>query len=340
MANVLVERKSLEDIADAIREKLGVQYLIKPEEFAQKVSEIVPCTGDWGRVVYYTDNTYTTTATVYLSSQQEVNAMCDSTNPRPLNYDWTATIGGVTITSGSVKEVHIGELVSYLPVAFLSGCDRIQVVDLSESTVSYIPRHLLSVNTVVQPDTSTVALTLPPSITSIGDHFLSGRHYFNSPFTIPNSVTTIGEYFLNVCSNFDQPLTLPSGLAAINEGFMYGCRDFDRPLTIPSSVLTIGAYFLEDCQSFNQDITIPANVSSIDVWFMSQCNNMTSTVNIGDLPATTIAISPASFASVSPGVPCYTTGITLSGTYATDWHERLPDSDGAGGLYRKLIVAS
>lgn len=40
MANVLVERNSLENTADAIREKLGTQELITPEDFGEKIGEI------------------------------------------------------------------------------------------------------------------------------------------------------------------------------------------------------------------------------------------------------------------------------------------------------------
>lgn len=40
MANVLVERQSLVNAADAIREKLGTQELITPEDFGEKIGEI------------------------------------------------------------------------------------------------------------------------------------------------------------------------------------------------------------------------------------------------------------------------------------------------------------
>ena len=62
MANVLVERKSLEDIADAIRVKLNTQDLFKPEEFASKVMEIQECESA-GTITYYTDIGHTVTVT-------------------------------------------------------------------------------------------------------------------------------------------------------------------------------------------------------------------------------------------------------------------------------------
>ena len=43
MADVLVERKSLETLADAIRYKLGSEELITPEDMADKILEIETC---------------------------------------------------------------------------------------------------------------------------------------------------------------------------------------------------------------------------------------------------------------------------------------------------------
>lgn len=43
MANVLVERASLENLADAIRAKLGSSDLITPEDMADSILDIPTC---------------------------------------------------------------------------------------------------------------------------------------------------------------------------------------------------------------------------------------------------------------------------------------------------------
>lgn len=66
---------------------------------------------------------------------------------------------------------------------------------------------------------------------------------------------------------------------------------------------------------------------------------MTSTVTC-EAPTTVIesGTEKYTFATDNPSSASYTTGITLNGTYASDWKTKLPDSDTSP--YRKLILVS
>jgi hypothetical protein len=106
-------------------------------------------------------------------------------------------------------------------------------------------------------------LTIPSSVTSIGDSFLANNSAFNQPLTIPSGVTTIGARFLQSATAFNQPLTIPSGVTSIGDDFLNFASAFNQPLTIPSSVTSIGVQFLQSATAFNQPLTIPSGLTSI-----------------------------------------------------------------------------
>lgn len=176
------------------------------------------------------------------------------------------------------------------------------------------------------------------NITKINDGFLWSCEMFNQQFAIPSTVTEIGKLFLFKCSSFNQPVTIPNTVTKIGESFLSNCSSFSQPLTIPSSVTTIGSSFLS-FTAFNQPITIPNTVNSIGQYFMRECKSMISTVTC-EAPATVIPSQNTgySFGTTDANASCYTIGITLAGTYASDWKTKFPDS--SSSPYRKLILAS
>lgn len=140
----------------------------------------------YGRVEFYTDNTYTTTKTVPLESQADVNKL-----KRMSNLSWSVTIGGETITNENVKSVILGELVTSLPNTFLSDTTHLATLDIQNTR-----------------------------ITTIGYSFLLLSSSFNAPIIFPDTVTTIGSGFLWKASAFNQDLTLPPNLTSIDSAFL------------------------------------------------------------------------------------------------------------------------
>ena len=112
---------------------------------------------------------------------------------------------------------------------------------------------------------------------------------FTGDLTIPNSVTTIGNSAFQECSGFTGKLTISSSVTTIGNMAFYGCSGFTGDLTIPNSVTTIGNYAFANCKGFTGDLTIPNSVTTIGNSAFVDCKGFTgdlaisnSVTNIGD----------------------------------------------------------
>ena len=92
--------------------------------------------------------------------------------------------------------------------------------------------------------------------------------------TIPDSVTTIGDYAFSGCSSL-KTVTIGknSQLAIIGSYAFYNCTSLTS-ITIPNSVTTISGYAFSDCSSLTS-IIIPDSVISIGSYAFRYCSNLT-----------------------------------------------------------------
>jgi len=116
------------------------------------------------------------------------------------------------------------------------------------------------------PQRKTGALTIPNSVTTIGEGALSGCTDLTS-VTIPNSVTIIRDHAFSGCTSLTS-VTLPDSVTTIGGGGMG--RAFSRctslsSVTIPNSVTYIAANTFEDCTGLS---TI--NVDAANTVYSSQ----------------------------------------------------------------------
>lgn len=177
--------------------------------------------------------------------------------------------------------------------------------------------------------------TLASSITSIGNGFMAAAPYLVGIHNLPSGITSVGNYFLS-STPINNYFALPSSLATLGRNFMEYCILFNQPLDL-SNITSIGSNFLTGCSSFNQPITIPSGITlgiANNYYFMHRCDNMTSTITI-NASADAIGSSSYILSTTNNYAPCYTTGITLAGTYASAWKTKLPDRNSSP--YRKLI---
>ena len=149
-------------------------------------------------------------------------------------------------------------------------------------------------------------------VIAIGNYCLAGSGIRND-LDFENTVS-IGDCFLNSCSSFNNNLKL-SKLEKIGGNFMQLASSFAQQLTLPSTLTTVGSNFMYRCNNFVGPLV--CNAPSSDSGLYS--NNY-------------------SLGSNSSSAKCYTTGITLTGTYASVWKNRYPDR--TSQPYRKLILGS
>ena len=174
-------------------------------------------------------------------------------------------------------------------------------------------------------------LTIPSSVTSIGDYAFSGcfgltslaipsgvtsigRNAFSGcggliSITIPSRVTSIGEYAFSGCSGLTS-ITIPPGVTSIR-GFTFSNCDGLTSITIPSSVKTIGREAFSGCDGLI-NITIPFGVTTIGQEAFTGCQGLSSvTIPLsvtsigyrcftGCSELTSITI-PSSVTSIGPG---------------------------------------
>jgi len=91
--------------------------------------------------------------------------------------------------------------------------------------------------------------------------------------TIPNSVTSIGDYAFDGCKSL-KSINIPNSVTSIGEGAFDGCKSL-KSINIPNSVTSIGICAFENCDSLTS-ITIPNSVTRIGICAFENCGSLTS----------------------------------------------------------------
>lgn len=107
--------------------------------------------------------------------------------------------------------------------------------------------------------TNLTSITLPNSVTSIGDYAFDGCTGLIN-LTIPNSVTSIGKYTFSGCTGLTK-ITIPNSVTSIGEAIFVGCTGLTS-VTIPNSITTISGGAFEGCTGLIS-VTIPNSVTTI-----------------------------------------------------------------------------
>jgi len=214
-------------------------------------------------------------------------------------YDWVTypsafVKGSVTVPSslGGHTVVGIGELAfanrteltsvnipstvtwAYWGSAF-SGCTALQSISVSPANPSFSSQNGVvydkAVGKLLQCPGGCSSVTIPPSVTSIGEHAFEGCTGLTS-VTIPASVTDIGDYAFSGCPNLVS-VTFNEGLRKIGYRAFYNCKSL-WSVNLPSTVEQIGSSAFEACFSLDS-IVIPAGVVSVGDAALRSCPSLT-----------------------------------------------------------------
>ncbi len=158
-----------------------------------------------------------------------------------------------------------------------------------------IPASIASIGDYAFSGTSTNPMTLATVNFAVGSQ-LDGINYGTFQYctslnviSIPASVTSIGDYAFNGCWNLTA-ITIPASVTSIGRSAFNNCNNlgFTVAFAANSQLETIGAYAFSGCTGLTS-ITIPNRVTSIDLFAFSGCNGLTTI----DIPASVTTIEYA-----------------------------------------------
>lgn len=139
-----------------------------------------------------------------------------------------------------------------------------------------VPQGVTSLNYTFYGFKDLTQVTLPNSLTSIGNSAFSGCSGLTS-IIIPDSVTSIGYEAFYGCSGLTS-IAIPDSVTSIGERAFASCSSLVN-VVIPDSVISIGYRVFYGCSSL-VSINIPDNVTSIGGAAFANCSKVI-TVSIG-----------------------------------------------------------
>lgn len=107
---------------------------------------------------------------------------------------------------------------------------------------------------------SSIYITIPDSVTSIGDHVFYGNKDIVS-VTIPDSVTSIGDYAFSYCHRL-VTVDIPNSVTNIGENAFVFCESLTN-VKIPNSITNLKPFVFGGCYSLT-GLNIPDSVTTIE----------------------------------------------------------------------------
>ena len=246
---------------------------------------------------------------------------------------------------GAKTSVTIPNSVTSIGEVAFSDCSGLTSINVASGNTHYSSidgvLYNYTQNTLIQCPGAKTSVTIPNSVTSIGDYafeYCSGL----TSVTIPNSVTSIGGSAFWCCSGLTS-INVASGNTHYSsiDGVLYNyvqdtlmqCPCAKTSITIPNSVTSIGEHAFEYCSGLTS-VTIPNSVTYIGEWAFYDCSGLTTlnfnaincqdfeeyynyypfsgtsltTVNIGD----SVQRIPANFVRGCSGLTSVTIGNSLT----------------------------
>lgn len=160
----------------------------------------------------------------------------------------------------------------------------------------------------------TGTLTLPSGLTSIGYNAFYNCSGFTGSLTIPNGVTSIGNLAFHQCTGFTGDLVIPNSVTDLGRMSFYYCTGFDGDLTLSTNITVIDDSTFEKC-GFTGSLTIPDSITRIGNNAFSNCSGLTGSLTIPD-SVTTIGTNAFNHCSSLSGNLTIPNTVTTMGTSA------------------------
>ena len=196
------------------------------------------------------------------------------------------------------EKVRIGNLYYDL---YDNNTAKVSTYDISISEILIIPSNVsykninydvICIGESVFEHSSLTSVTIPNSVTSIGDFAFAGCERLTS-VTIPNSVTSMGAGVFVNCNRLTSPVynnhvfsympksypgayAIPQGIEKIADGAFAGC-EYLTSVIIPNSVTSIGYLAFKDCENLAY-VAFPNSVTDVGVGAFEDCSSLTSPI--------------------------------------------------------------
>ena len=186
-------------------------------------------------------------------------------------FDSCSSLTSVTIGNGVTKIVDYSvfagcDNVKTLVIGNgLTSIDNLPITDALESIT--IGNGITKITDFLRYKKNLVSVTIPDSVTSIGDRAFGGCSSLTS-VTIPDSVTSIGSSAFGSCNNI-KTLVIGNGLTSID----------NLPDALESITIGNGITEIKDFLRYKKNlvsVTIGSGVTKIESWAFDFCDSLTS----------------------------------------------------------------
>ena len=141
--------------------------------------------------------------------------------------------------------------------------------------------------------TSITDVTIPDTVTRIGNGAFALCDSLAGPLELPEKITYIGDAAFEMCKNLQGELKLPEGLEYLGYASFHKCEKLVGDVVIPSKITIIRESAFSGCVGLNGRLVLPEGITKIELSAFYQCERLKGELK---LPESLQTIETSAFA--------------------------------------------